>query len=471
MWPSLLLSIALLACGTPPEAPAPGSAPADPEAPAARPHKAGKAGKAGPGDLIVPEGDDPDVVLAILDTVRADHTSLCGYERPTTPFLSKLVADFGAVHTCEAYTPGAWTLPSHATYFTGVLLPEHHYDSMNVPDWSNRSTLADQMAARGYSTVLVTANPVLTKARGLAKGFELVLSAEEIDAWRGEDVANRVKEAMGKVDPSQPMFLVVNIMDAHDPYPRIPAKVGWVGPQPRLDFKVKDRDTGHPYHQYLQHTMTPEDEAAFLQGVVNGYDYGLSQADEALKAVLGVLARRGRVAHGMRLVVTSDHGEFLGEHHLLRHGGWLWEPVVKVPLLVVDTRPDHSPPDLPEGPFSAAHVFDLLRDGVLPTPLRDVVAFSSKSNFAENPGSNSVGMWSPEAHKLVWTREASQRFDLTADPLEAHPLPPDDHPLVRRIAPYVQGYKDQVAWRESQHASPDDLAALEALGYVEKAAE
>src|SRR5438093_3811689 len=66
----------------------------------------------------------PTIVFVVLDTVRADHTSLCGYGRPTTPTLQRL-AKQGASYTCDAYAPGDWTLPTHASFFTGVDVVEH----------------------------------------------------------------------------------------------------------------------------------------------------------------------------------------------------------------------------------------------------------------------------------------------------------------------------------------------------------
>src|SRR5512138_3439180 len=69
----------------------------------------------------------PNVVFVVLDTVRADHASLCGYERPTTPNLEQL-AKLGATFSCDAYAPGSWTLPSHASFFTGVDVATHRVD-------------------------------------------------------------------------------------------------------------------------------------------------------------------------------------------------------------------------------------------------------------------------------------------------------------------------------------------------------
>ena len=70
---------------------------------------------------------EPTVILVVLDTVRADHLSVCGYSRPTTPFLASLLQK-GAHISCGGVSPAAWTVPSHASLFTGVDVPTHHAD-------------------------------------------------------------------------------------------------------------------------------------------------------------------------------------------------------------------------------------------------------------------------------------------------------------------------------------------------------
>ena len=94
------------------------------------------------------------------------------------------------------------------------------------------------------------------------------------------------------------------------------------------------------------------------------------------------------------------------------------------------------------------------------------VAFESASNFAENPGSNTVALWT-DTTKLVWTRDGVARYDLATDPGETSPAPAQPGPL----APWIAAYRSQVAWRETRQASPEDLATLRELGYVEKGAE
>jgi hypothetical protein len=425
-----------------------------------------------PSFLASPPAED--VVFVVLDTVRADHTSLCGYDRPTTPGLQELVAA-GATYTCDGRSPASWTLPSHATYFTGQTIPEHHFDSMVKPDWSGVDTLADRFAARGYTTVLVTANPVLVTVPLLAKGFQRVFAAHRIDQWRGPMLARHVRAALLDVPADKPLFLVVNIMDAHDPYPKVPDDVRWLPPQPELDFHVRDDATDHDYHRFMKGEMSPEQSTAWLSAVTNGYDWGLRGADDTLRSVLAQVRKQRQPAHPARVVITSDHGEFLGEHGMVRHGGWLWEPVMRVPLIVADTRPDHPPPALPDGPLAMATVFDLVLDGRLPEKPRPVVAFSSPSADGINHGTHAVSMWSKGGDKMIWTSGVPiseglfAQYKLPTDPGELSPTEPDSTAaLTLSTTTQVRAYRSHVDWRNKHRAdsSEADVAALRALGYV-----
>ncbi|MBW2688213.1 MAG: sulfatase-like hydrolase/transferase, partial [Deltaproteobacteria bacterium] len=181
------------------------------------------------------------VVLVVLDTVRADHTSICGYARKTTPYLQSLV-DRGATHTCRAYTPGDWSLPSHASYFTGVSVARHgaHYarsdDDADEEGKRVRSlfvyplrddipTLAEQMRERGYQTVLVSDNGLLSEA-GLQRGFSIVAARPKKHDPRVDWVPPTLKRVLAEsVDPDKPLFLVLNYIQAHDP---------WITPDPKL---------------------------------------------------------------------------------------------------------------------------------------------------------------------------------------------------------------------------------------------
>lgn len=175
--PALLLALAW--CG--PDDARPGRAKrgakeAPAEAPAPR--------RAQAPEVVAPPGRPGLVLFVVLDTVRADHTSLCGHDRPTTPFLQALAGQQGWSHTCGLVTPGTWTLPSHASFFTGLLPTEHRLITKGHPLPPGVPTLAERFAAEGYQTVLLSANPTLNKASGIGRGFEVFESSPGLYAKR-----------------------------------------------------------------------------------------------------------------------------------------------------------------------------------------------------------------------------------------------------------------------------------------------
>ncbi len=120
----------------------------------------------------------PTVVFVVMDTVRADRTSLCGYRHPTTPMLEELVAR-GASFACDSHSPSTWTLPSHASFFTGRDLDQHQagggggeqtmaWGTTVTPLSGRWPTLAEEMSARGYQTIVLSANPLVEERMGLS---------------------------------------------------------------------------------------------------------------------------------------------------------------------------------------------------------------------------------------------------------------------------------------------------------------
>ncbi|MCB9666074.1 MAG: sulfatase-like hydrolase/transferase [Alphaproteobacteria bacterium] len=338
-----------------------------------------------------PPGPPQTVVLVVMDTVRADHTSLCGHDRPTTPRLDALAARRGAVHACRAYSPAPWTHPSHASLLTGAPVEEHGAvwtsEGTKVSPWmavrplaEEAVTLPEELAAAGYQTALVSANPVLAQDGGLLQGFEQVRVAARPLELRGERFPPVLAEVLDAVDAERPLLLVVNLYDAHDPYPGTDGSLPWGGRAPAVMLVDLNGRITSTFRGFIGGTLHPDTEEAFLLSVRDGYDAGIHAADANLGAVLDALQARGRLADA-RVVVTSDHGELLGEHRLLRHGGFLWEEVERVPVVAWDSR--RPLPALPE-PLAGRAVHALLRDGRLPD--LPVTAVS------DNPGNVEVGV-------------------------------------------------------------------------------
>lgn len=415
------------------------------------------------------------IVLIVTDNVRADHTSLCGYGRATTPTLEALAAAPGARVTCRAYAPGSWTLPTHASYFTGRTVPEHRaheYDGtvedprgteiLTRPLDAAETTLADELGAQGYQTVLLAANPVVGKSTGLAQGYQHVRVAKKMGQFESPVVVEKLEAILTEeLDPAGgPLFLTVNLAEAHRAWAAIPEGHPWLPARPRLQFNNEKFET--PWRQLLEKRMAEPDKQAFLEHITDVYDYGISRADQGIADILRTLREHGWAGDDLRLVITSDHGEFIGEHGLVDHGFYSWEENAQVYVLTqgIDV------PALPE-PFPAIAVHDLLLRGRLPDPLPRPeqwawphVRRAIHSQFMAFH-SVSVARWTGFS-KQMWMDGQFYRFDLQVDPEEAGP--PGGEPDADFV-PLKAVLESQRTREGAQEA--DVREALEAAGYLE----
>lgn len=427
-------------------------------------------------------GHQEHIIFVVLDTVRADHTSLCGYERPTTPTLERLARDH-ASWTCDAYAPGSWTLPSHASYFTGLDVLDHgvHFaapgaadgvpvlddDNIVHPLPSHLETLAETLAAAGYRTLSMSANPLVAPFSGLTQGFDVVHHGETFTQFRGPRMMALVRQVLDDEVAVIPTFVFINIADAHQPYPDIPADVvDWVRPQKA----VAPLFIGGPqslWVRYVRGEMAPEETTRVRRQVRDGYDFGLYRADQTLGQLIDYLEDHPIGRAGYRLIVVSDHGELLGEHQLLDHGHYLWEPNNRVPLLVWDKA---GTPSL-QGPLDASAAYHLALEtaglGPFKAPPARAIAFPGQLwvrwSGGVAGGSTAIALWRDRT-KLLWMDGVFQRFDLDRDPEELHPLSAEQDP----------GYPQLKAELERLNQSPDRqgvsqelLEKLRAIGYVQ----
>jgi arylsulfatase A-like enzyme/Flp pilus assembly protein TadD len=254
----------------------------------------------------VPEAPaNQNLVLVTLDTVRADHLGAYGYAAAETPWLDRLARE--GVRFAQVSSQVPLTLPSHATMLSG-LLPPHHGLRMNgigtFPEAP--ATLATLLQGAGYRTGAFVGAFVLDRRFGLGRGFDLyddeilrdpgagtVLEAER----PGREVMDRALAWLGQDTSAgaKPFFLWIHLYDAHAPY---------VPPSPWRE----------------RHAKSP-------------YDGEIAAVDEQVGRLLQELERRGLNDRTV-VAVAADHGEGLGEHGEQTHGLLLYEPTLRVPLLL-----------------------------------------------------------------------------------------------------------------------------------------
>lgn len=277
----------------------------------------------------------PHVLLIVLDTVRADRVSIGGAsERDTTPFLASL-ARKGTVFS-RARSAANWTLPAHASLFTGLAPSEHgcHFEHRWLADQAQ--TLAEVLRAGtvGYRTAGFSSNVNVSGTFNLDQGFD-----HWFESWTDAGVRSGARtatdavcqEALGWIaaNPGGPSFVFVNVMDAHLPYRAAPGFESHFGaPDVRVDALVRSPDL-------LDRVLAGDVavDAALRADLELRYDNALRGLDARLESFFGALESQGFLDDCI-VVVTSDHGENLGEHGLVDHQASLHESVLRVPLFV-----------------------------------------------------------------------------------------------------------------------------------------
>lgn len=325
----------------------------------------------------------PDIVLIVWDTTRADRLSCYGFPRPTTPFVDSLAARGVRFEDCTTTAP--WTPAAHASLFTGLPPAKHGL----VADEGDRlregvTTVASRLKAAGYETVGFSANLYVGRFTGLDRGFDRFLGFRDMatpeKTCEGDVVLSHVRTWLAEraADPKPdrpPVFLFVNLMDAH--LPLLPQQ----GAVDRLGFteaEVARLDGARAVTQPLAmgHALgirRLDDDT--LAGLADLYAAAVAQLDDVTGAMLASLRDAGIGTPTDLVVITADHGEMLGEQGLLEHRWSLYEPVLRVPLILAR-----------EGSFDGGHV---LRR---PVSLMDVPAtLLLAAKAPRGPADNAMG--------------------------------------------------------------------------------
>jgi len=284
----------------------------------------------------------PNVVIIVMDTARQDRLSCYGYERDTSPRLRELARE--STVFSNAYSTSSWTAPGHASLFTGLYSIDHR---TTQEDWSMSEdlvTIAEVLAEHGYETVGISENPMLTSARGYAQGF-----GTYHEAWRPGKMAGSGNQALDRFVESldalggegTPFFIFVNLIAPHSPY----------NTAKQFHFtqrrRAPDREPASAYGEFVSDpTVATESNmwrqyylgevqlsATELEHLNELYDEELRFADFLVGRMNDELNARG-LAESTLFIVTSDHGENIGDHGHVDHVFTLYESTTKIPLVV-----------------------------------------------------------------------------------------------------------------------------------------
>ncbi|HED64553.1 MAG TPA: hypothetical protein ENJ09_03255 [Planctomycetes bacterium] len=418
-----------------------------------------------------------DVVFFLADTFRADNLSAYGATDGRAPNLDRLADEslvFQNMHSVATHT-----LPTHATFFSGLFPRQNGLVTLNNPLPEAVDTLAEYLSRSGFRTVAITDGVMVSQSHGMAQGF----------GWFDErrtdmdGTVERVRDALA-ADDGRPLFLFIQSYASHTPYLIRESTRELLGErwssQESFDhwFRKIRQDPDNPDRVLVDAEGAPEairELATLYAAAVFDLDRGFGEVRDELQAS-GIL-RRGT------LLVASDHGESFGEHDWLFHTGIPYEELVRVPLLLhgpgiepgIEARPasliDIAPTiaqlaGLPPlgtwagrsllAPAVAAPLFAFQCRGTSKRTSLAVLEENRKLIGYEDVASHGVSRW-------------LHAFDLAADPNELDDLLGSDAGWPDELGARMEGELriplTPIVRSEDASLSADQLRELDAMGY------
>lgn len=302
----------------------------------------------------------PNVLWIVLDTARADRLSVYGYNALTSPFLEEWAKQSLVFE--RAMANGVWTMPTHASMFTGLPVRSHGLGhATNLLDDSYR-TVADALRESGYATGLFSNNILVGPMTNLSKGFDPPLAVHDFDRamafslqflceqwgitpslpWLdldyGAALTNHLVARWLDRPGDAPVFVFINYMEAHLPFlcPR------------RYRAMFMSEEELHRSFDLRRRVYGELKEWISIDAVIDGYDHmpsfdrdvvkrqyeaALRYLDERVREMTDIFRQRGLLANTL-VIITSDHGEYLDTHDLWSHHYLSYQDVVHVPLLL-----------------------------------------------------------------------------------------------------------------------------------------
>ncbi len=435
------------------------------------------------------ESTRPNILLITLDTTRTDHLTCYGYKEETSPNLDTLAEEGTLYKNCISMT--SWTLPSHASLFTGLFPVTHgaHYNENaklslnNALDDSPISkefkanglsedahTLAEILDRAGYTTGGVGGGPWLEPIFGLSQGFGFYnCDALSVAGKRADEINDLAIPFIRKAtEKEKPFFLFLNYFDPHFPY----------NPPRKYLYKFwNKRLHGRPGHE--------------VEDALRKYDGEILFMDEHLGMVFNELKRRG-VWDDTWVIVTADHGEQFAEKGYSGHGFSLFEQTLRIPL-IMKTPKGWKPIGHPEELVQLVNIMPTIleRLDIDPAGPMDARPMGRGTDFAvaelyKNVGNvkfsaqghgarydrNLKALYQGEYKLICSTKENDEDaglFHPETDPLEMHDLtlehPDKAESLLETLARWKDSLSPPLDPRVIEEVDAETEELLKGLGY------
>ena len=456
------------------------------------------AGAAQKGTAAVSGGKSPNVIILLVDSLRADHLSAYGYPLPTSPRIDRLAKEGILFRRC--YATSNWTIPTHASLYSGML-PSVHGSFSAYGRWDPAfPTLAQILSTAGYRTASLHDNRLVGRAYDLDRGFQTSVGVDSEHKasptlsrlWnllRGRHsmsgpilrIADRWIRHGGP--PDKPYFVFMNFLDTHAPYrPRKPYIDDFLRSLPDEPVQkdlariVADgKSAGKETVADLSKKLTPAD----WRWIARFYDSNIRAVDEDVAGFLDSLDQRGLLKDTL-VVLTSDHGEFLGEGGTGGHFSTsLHGAGLRIPLIL--WWPGRLAPADIDVPVSQADIFPTILSlaGISPKP---PVPIQGESLLSPRENREILAEFWDEArerfnramyfgdHKLMISSTGDRRLiDLIQDPGEMDDLAARRPDLADALQARLEKFLDSLPrgrFRVDEKERQRRLKLLKSLGYL-----
>ena len=449
----------------------------------------------------------PNVVVVVIDTLRADHLGAYGYPRPTSPVIDRLAAE--GVLFEDVTSQCSWTLPSMVSMFQSRYLTS--YRDVYLDD---APTLAEVFRAAGYRTVGVVGNGLLSAEAGFDRGFDHYDARKTAQAGTRSSAARRADElfaaAVGPLTaalapeggaPPPPLFAYLHFMDPHGPYAQHDAYAGELPLAPGASEVDLSRQRAEFEAAFPDRAHQPEASGAWddMAREIARYDQEVRYADEYVDRLLVLLQEHDALANTV-LAIVADHGEGLYDHRtppgrdlpahpgpqrffFREHGKQLYEELIGTPMILWGR-------DVPVGqrvaqPVENVDLFPTLLElarleapedvhgrSLVPTfegrPLLERHQFSAV--LEESAVRDPRGAWKLIVPTELGAGRDVRLFDLLEDPREldnlAEARPEAVAELSRALEDWARDHPTETSLgRKKSRQTEDDL---QELGYVDK---
>ena len=297
----------------------------------------------------------PNIILISIDTLRADHLSCYGYYRKTTPNIDNLASE-GTIYL-NNFSTGVWTPPAHASMLTGLYVSEHGvYGDKRLAD--SVPTIATVLKGNEYQTSGFVNNSAVGALVGFDKGHDTF-----VEVWKGikpksiieriiRGGVRRIRKRLGyedmgadktnklfydwirnHMDKERPFYAFLHYIEPHNPLdPPYPYKNKYLN---KKMFKNTDEPkikkvANNPLICFVEDLSLNDDEIDILKAL---YDSEIEYTDSKIGEVVEIL-KENNLYDDTMVVITSDHGEHLGEHNLWSHAASLYREILHIPLII-----------------------------------------------------------------------------------------------------------------------------------------